>query len=334
SSEVAYTTDLNINETYMPKEYYEHLHWIYDILIKIFKNKNTITLIYDDLDSIDTDVKFDSFHVELLNGLIAVANKINLEISSKSKSKSKIILILREDMIDYMQDYTTNLNKITSSNKVRLYWLNKKIPDKPYEHPLMELILNKIKNSEDTYKECSNKDLYKRLFGAKIGSQTQIDFLLDHSFGRPRDIIKFLNIIRETYKQDTYFKANRYKKCLLDYSNWFYDELRNEISIYNNSEVLKQSIELIKSINKISFDINDIDIKLEKNKDYYPDITDSQEVVDNMYKLGIIGLSYEKGNKHYKYYAYRDDGRKKADMKATFVVHNALRRAFGLFSLK
>ena len=72
SSEVAYTTDLNINETYMPKEYYEHLHWIYDILIKIFKNKNTITLIYDDLDSIDTDVKFDSFHVELLNGLIAV----------------------------------------------------------------------------------------------------------------------------------------------------------------------------------------------------------------------------------------------------------------------
>lgn len=317
--------------THIPKEYFENIEYLQSLILSILPKSLSTTIIYDDLDNMDSTTKLDSFYIDLLNALISISYKLNLQFSKTSKSK--VILVLREDILGIMQDYNTNLNKITSSNQVRLYWINKDSKT-PHEDPLMKLILSKIKKSAECYTNLSDSELYKKLFGKSVKNSSQLKYLLDHSFGRPRDIIKYLNIIQENYGDSDYFKPTHYTNSLKEYSNWFYDELRNEISIRSNSKFLKDSLMLIKNVHKIYFTIDDVKEAYNSNPELYPNITDIISVLDSMYKLGVVGNSYPSrtsANRYYTYFGYRDDAPDEPNFSTTFVIHNALQRKFSLF---
>lgn len=325
----------SINLSYNEKEYYNNLEYLHNLVIDILCNKCDITLIYDDLDSIEANTHIDSFYIDLLSGLIKTTKKLNLEIASKRTTNSKLIIALRDDILSYMQDYNTNLNKIVSSNFIDLYWLDKVNPHEPYKHPLINLILSKIKKSTPQYTNLTNKKLYELLFPKKIRDKDVIYYLLDHSFGRPRDIIKFLNIIQDKYGSSYSFKPNYFKECIKEYSTWFYDELRNEISIHNNSDLLRESLELIKNIRKIHFNIDDAKKVYDSNTQNYTHISDIHEALRCMYKLGVIGNSWpidNMGNTKYHYsWGYRCDADSEPDFSKKFTVHCALRKRFSLF---
>lgn len=321
---------------FQQKEYYKNLRYLYDLVIKILSSRANITLIYDDLDSIEANTHLDPFYIDLLSGLLKSVKKINLELSSNAKTDSKIIVAMRDDILSYMQDYNTNLNKITSSHFVDLHWLYKVNQGEPHTHPLMALIISKIKKSTPEYSKLSNKKVYELLFPKKIRKKDAIYYLLDNSFGRPRDIIKFLNIIQDKFGSSTEFKRKFFPDCIKEYSNWFYDELRNEISIHNNADFLRESLELIKNIRKIHFKLSDVENVFNLNKQNYPNISDVNESIIHMYKLGVIGNSWpvnsdSKDTKYRHSWAYRLDSDSEPDFSKEFVVHSALRKKFSLF---
>ena len=63
----------------------------------------------------------------------------------------------------------------------------------------MEMILNKIKCSSKEYEGLDNKTLYYKIFPRDIDGDSALKFLLDHSFGRPKSIICYLDIIAKRY---------------------------------------------------------------------------------------------------------------------------------------
>ncbi len=319
-----------INSTHQQKEYYKSLEYLERLVMPILIKRCSVTLIYDDLDSIEANTHIDPFYIDFLSGLIICAKKINLQIIKEGKKDSKIILALRDDVLSYMQDYNTNLNKHVSSNYVDLYWLDKVNPNEPYKHPLMRLILSKIKKSTPQYSSMTNKKLYELLFPTKIKEKEVISYLLDNSFGRPRDIIKYLSIIQNKHGNSFDFKASYFKKCMGEYSSWFYDELRNEISIHNNSKCLKESLELVKNVRRVYFEISDVKEIYEQNKESYPSIVDVKSAIIDMYRLGAIGNSWmnQNGERYYYSWAYRRDEDREPDFSKTFVVHPALRSRF------
>lgn len=331
--------DITVN--YENKNYYDNLNYLYNLVIKILNKKNTksITLILDDLDCLNSLSKLDNFLVDLLTSLITVTRKLNLELTANQHNKnSKIIIVLREDILNYMHDYNGNLNKIASDDDyVRLYWLTNST-NEPFNHPLMKLILGKIKASTPTYSTLSNKQLYDKLFRKDVRGKNVLKFLLDNSFGRPRDIIQFLNIIKSKYKNSAWFHPNYFKECMQLYSNWFYDELRNEISIRSNSQFLKESIILIKNIHKINFSFSDVENTYNAKPELYPNITNLSDVITEAYSLGVIGTTYtpQVSNpnippKHHVSFAYRTDSDDVPDFSKGFVVHEGLRKKFSLY---
>ncbi|EOU1491480.1 hypothetical protein VOI05_001781 [Clostridium perfringens] len=323
------------NSSYLPKEYYKNLNYLHKLVVNILSTQSNITLIYDDLDSIEANTHIDTFYIDLLSGFIKCVKKLNLEIA-KGSTNSKLIIALRDAILSYMQDYNTNLNKLTSSHFIDLYWLDKVNPNEPYKHPLMDLILSKIKKSTPSYSRLTNKKLYGILFPKKIRDKDAIYYLLDHSFGRPRDIIKFLNIIQNKHGSAVEFKPKYFFDCMKEYSNWFYDELRNEISIHSNSNFLKESLELIKNIRKINFKLDDAVNVYNKSPQSYPNILNVSDSITSMYKLGVIGNSWSIiGNnniqKYHHSWSYRCDADSEPDFSKTFVVHSALRKRFSLY---
>lgn len=328
-SEYSFEKFLQLEKHYKPKEYYNLLEQLSRFVIKALNTQKQIFLIYDDLDELEGRIDEDKFYRKLIVSMMETVKDLNFEIRKNTRSGSKIIMLIRDDIIDSLQSYSTNLNKLVTEAEVNLYWMDNSY-NSPEKHPLMDLVLTKIQNSNSTLAHINKKKLYKSLFPKKIQDKEAIEYLLEHSFGRPRDIIRYLNIIKEEYPAATVFQPNFFKECGLKYSGWFYNELVNELSIHENSEFVNQSLELIKNFKKRTFDYNMICGYYNRNKELYPAISNIKDSIKCMYKFGVIGNSWMDGMEYKYSWGYRKDADNNPDYTKSFVVHFGLRKKFSI----
>lgn len=327
-------TKASETSTYQKVDYLTQCDFLEKTLMPILAKKCSITLIYDDLDNLESGVHLDPLYVDLLSALLKCAHKMNLEFAKLNQEKSsKLIVVLRNDIISYMQDHNSNLNKYTS-DCVDLCWTEKTYNQKQWEHPLMNLILSKIKRTTQQYSSLNNEELFKLLFPMEISGKETIYHLLDNSFGRPRDIIKFLNIVQNNNPNIYKFTVKSFNQAGKQYSNWFYDELRNEIAIHSNADLLREGLNLIKNIKKRHFLYSDAKSEFVNNKSNYPNITNLDEALSQMYKFGVIGNSWDverNGQRKRNYsWAYRQNSSTQPNFGETFIVHSALRNKFSI----
>ncbi|WP_031546397.1 P-loop ATPase, Sll1717 family [Salinicoccus luteus] len=322
------------NKSFIKTEYYELISLLEKMVLNCMKKNKDSVLIYDDLDELEDRIGEDSSYYKVLISMLETIKTINLEIKKTGRQNSKIIVVLRSDIIDDLHKYSSNSNKLTTGSKTDLYWISKNY-NKPEEHPLMEMLLIKIKNSVPAYKGLDNSSLYKRLFPRKIENKEVIDYLLNYSFGRPRDIIRFLTLVMESFPNERSFHPSFFKECAQDYSKWFYNELENEISISKDKDFLLDSLRLINDLKKRTFDIDMIEDFFLKNQQNYANITDLKLSLKKLYKYGVIGNSWihrRRPNKNVYHYAwgYRDDADNEPNFSQSFVVHYGLRKFFSL----
>ncbi|WP_176519067.1 P-loop ATPase, Sll1717 family [Bacillus thuringiensis] len=324
-----------VSTNYIPKEYFELLGQLEKLLFKCIKNKKDkeIVLIYDDLDELEEKIGGDSFYHRALIAMIETVKNLNLVFRDLGKKNTKIILLLRSDIIDEIHKFSANSNKFVTESKVNLYWI-----DKNYEgadHPLMEMILNKIQKSVKEYESLSKDELYQLVFSNQINEKDIISYLLDYSFGRPRDITWYLNLIIQKTPEAIAFNPKAVKSCAQDYSKWFYAELENEISINENKSMLLDGLQLINDLKKVSFNYSMIEKYFNEKSEFYPNIKNLKETMRHLYKIGVIGNSWrhkKDGNTHiYRYaWGYRDDAISNPNFSQYFVVHYGLRKYFSI----
>lgn len=322
------------NIKYEPKEYYQHIKPIEKLVSKILNKYMNIVIIIDDLDCLKVSEKMDVRYSECIANLLNAVKKINLEI--KGKFNSKVIVLVRNDVIDYLHENDTNINKTIASKYIELSWIKKEKKEEPYKQALMNMILLKIKKSTPEYSKLSNKALYEMIFEKEVKNSATAYFLVDHSFGRPRDIIQFLNIVKDQKGDSKRFKSKYFRHHMQDYSNWFYDELRNEVNIHENAAALKDCLKLLKDIKKVVFNIQMVEQHLETYRKDYPNIIDIRKELKSMYKLGVIGNSWPQNNKdgnttYYVSWSYRPDADSELNFSKDFVIHAALRKKFSLY---
>lgn len=323
----------NITSVYEKKNYYNLLQEIQQLIIPCLKSVKVI-IIYDDLDQIDSSLLDDKFYNRLLISLLEAAKDVNHDFSAANLKSSKIITLIRSDLLSALQMNCSNLNKLTTDSEVKLYWIDKYF-SVPENHSLMNLILTKIQNSVPEY-SCLNKhELYHILFPDNIDGKTVINYLLDYSFGRPRDIIAYLNIIINEYPNCTFFGANLFKKCNAKYSKWFYTELLNELSNHRNSSYSKNCLDLISDLGHQTFDFSLLEKYFNQNQSQYPNIKDLKACINFLYSFGVLGNSWTTfssipSKKHRYSWSYIDDDYSTANLNKKFIVHYGLRKVFSI----
>lgn len=316
-------------ETYEVSDYFADINELEKLVLKILSKENQgYIIIYDDLDELGDNIDNHNNYKSLILGMIFAVQDLNNKIQSINKN-SKIIISIRSDILDSLNKHSSNLRKIISDNSVNLYWLNK-----DYSHAtdneLIDLILTKIKASVPEYKDVDKKVLFKKLFPKDISRTSIVQYLLNNSMGRPRQIIEFLNIIMQNYGDDVIFRANSFRSCLKHFSNELYKDLENEFSVYENKDELNESLRLIKDLRKDSFEYGEILAHYNSNKNQYKNVVTVENSLSLMYSFGVIGM-YEKSNDRPKYsWGYRDDGEQDIDIRQVFLVHSALKPKFNL----
>lgn len=314
------------------KKYYELIGQLEELISKNLDINQRITLIFDDLDELENPFNNEKNYFKMFKSMLETAQEINLKLNHKLKNNSKIIILIRSDILDEIHKHSSNSNKLSSS-EVNLYWISKN-QKSPHNQPLMSMIIYKIQKSVPSYTHLSEKEIYYTIFPKKINHKEVIDYLLDYSFGRPRDIVQYLSLIKKKFPETKSIKAYHFKECAKDYSKWFYSELLNEISINPKKDSLLSGIELIRSLKKIHFSFEEISDFYKQNIDDYQNITNLKEVLISLYKYGLIGNSYPHENlntgvrKLHFAWGYRNDSKENPDFSKTFVLHNGFKNHF------
>lgn len=309
------------------KSYYDKIGELESLLQSYFetqKNKNTkIVLFYDDLDELENKINAKQHFNRVIISMLESAKHINLKFGV---DRCRIILILRSDIIESVHEFSSNTNKWLPEMSEKLTW--HKYPERnPIRHPLMKMVLLKIKSSDSRLKEVTDEELFSSIFPDDINGKDVLKYLIHHSFGRPRDITAYLNKVKDCFPTVSELNATYIKSSEADYSKWFYTELINEISIYETKDQIICTLELISDFAKTIFKYEDLEAYLEENRNQYNDIN-LKTTIPLLYSLGVIGNMWYIKRKRYNNrqvaFAYREDSNPHVDLKKKLIVHSAL----------
>ncbi len=304
--------------------FYEVLNALEDLVIKSISQNDDILIFFDDLDDLENREMLDNGSESIILNLIKYTKDFNKKVRDKGKML-RVAHIIRADIIDRLQFYDSNLAKIKTSYGVELYWLqNAKVT--PETHPLMKMIIHKVKMSNDLFFEKPDIEVYEQLFPEQIEEREPLDFLISYSMGRPRDIVSFLNHAIKNHPEKSAFSATVMKSVKAEYADDFYAELLNQSYYHANSNFVKECFSLLVDNKKISFKLSEVKECFDRNKERYPNIPNIESCLNFLYSMSAIGNTWKKTDTYYTTFAYRKDGAKNLDIRKKMIVHNGIKK--------
>lgn len=314
---------------YERNPYYNQLNRIKECVF-LFMRHIQVNIIFDDLDEYDSIITGNESFTSFLLDLIDCTSTINDDIQFNKCQNCRVILLIRSDIIQILNNYGKNLSKKTSNCEITLNWM-KNSHSKEIQ-PLMDLITTKIKKSNTQLYAISNQEVYDRFFPKEIKGIPLNKYILHATFGRPRDVINMLNIIIQEHPAKTKFDEKLFTSTRLAYSRNFQNELRNEMSSYYAPELISDIFNLIIIHNKTEFWKDEIEDTFCKNQNKFLELKDVSEFIDISYNFGIIGnvwLADNKKRQSARRYSwkYREDGHDYPDVSKRFILHNGLQKS-------
>lgn len=304
-----------VTKTYTKAKYYNLVKSLSPLIknrIKIENKKRFI--IYDDVDELYDQSKDRDFFLTMMNAMIRSAKRFNDNYFNSSGLK--VILVFRKDILKELQSRASNLNKIVGSSSVDINWIDYQ---KDINNPLIKLVIHKIRYSTDLYSE-SDEDIFDNVLGQESSGETLVGMVLDRTFGRPRDVINFLKIYQEAYPSDKRFLIKNMKRCYKKYSEWFYNEIANEIHILENKKEIEETIRAIQEMKKKKFSIDELKIFINDSESFSSyEIKNLRENINKLYELSVIGNISNRGNK--VEFFYRTNHSSNANFDINFIVH-------------
>lgn len=279
------------------------------------------------------DLGFNSENPDYTNrliGLLLAARDIN--IAAREVGKTLLVAVfLRDDIYDTL--HFEDKNKITENFVANIEWDTPRT-DKSLRQ-LMENRFNTVLGEdgesihwEDVFDESQEMP----------GRQTKYQHLLDRTYLRPRDMIKFVNVILGQYKirrRGESEDAGRFENPDLhtarpEYSEYLLAELDDEV--YKHLPGYQRYLDLIRSIGGWQFEKG----RFETVADERPELTESESadhILERLYFFSLVGF-YRAGGRGYggsEYvFRYKEPKTRFDGTASRYRVHPGLVEVLGL----
>lgn len=262
-----------------------------------------------------------------LIGLILAARDFATAAREYGK-KLKVLVFLRSD-IYHNSLLFEDKNKITDTYGIELEW--EKMDRNSTLKSLMERRFSQVL-------EIPEEGAWEKVFDETSqmkGHQTKYQHIIDRTFRRPRDIIKFCNCILNVYKtrrrSNEKFTNEDVNLARQEYSKYLRDEIYDEI--YKYYPDFKYYFEILQQIGYQHFTMDNF---LDAYKTWKPQLSENispRDILERLFEFSIIGF-YKAGGSGYggseyvfKYLNQRTEFNRSADR---FRVHWGLIDALGL----
>lgn len=301
-----------------------------DAVIQAMNPQHQYIICFDQLDlGFDPN---DGNYVNRLIGLILACRDINI-LARKAEKKFFIAVMLRDDIYDVLR--FEDKNKITENFVSIIEW------DMPRSQNTLKELMEKRFSSvlaDDASPNISWNDVFNE-DREMPGHQTKYQHLLDHTYQRPRDMIKFCNLVLQSFKNRSRQPVEADHALKIDnvdvhnskaaYSDYFARELDDEIHKHlpNYEDILG----VIRSIGLWQFSREEFTNACETRN--FAHGTQISAILSSLYDFSIIGF-YRPGGKGYggsEYVFHYKEPRTRFDPTASrFRAHPGLIDHLGL----
>ncbi|MDO9531476.1 MAG: hypothetical protein Q7O12_05020 [Deltaproteobacteria bacterium] len=297
-------------------------------IIECFNPNNSYYILFDQL-----DLGFDPGNPDYSNrliGLLLACRDLNLAAKDMGK-KFFAAVFLRDDIYDRLQ--FEDKNKITENFVSLIEWdtprTNKTLKQ------LMERRFNVLLGAEGKEDKITWSDVFDES-KEMPGHQTKYQHILDRTYLRPRDAIKFCNSILKQYKDsfnkddgNDKFQNTDIHNARVEYSIYLSNELDDEI--HKQIPNYKDYIGVLRKLGSWQFTIGDFEREFNAS---LPNSDKSvQEALYELYAFSVIGF-YRPGGRGFggsEYvFKYKEPQTKFDSSAARFRVHPGLIEVLGL----
>lgn len=276
--------------------YYKLLVHLEDLIIRLLKdnenisNGNSFVLFFDDL-----DIGFDASNeasVQTLVSLLRACRHVNNTVFGKNGIQAKAIVLLRDDIEDFLAGREADTAKLFASYASRINWYQ----DQYAGHPKLEneLNLKKFINKriEYAFKRASlgcGPDPWQSLIAEGSYEKTSFKYIVNQTLFRPRDLLLFFLPLDRGHFQYP-LTSNDIRTLVDNYSEELAKEIKGELSSFyktNEIEMIFQAMGALSKENMTYEDASDVVI------DYCTGI-ESSTLLNYLFDRSLIGTVDEK----------------------------------------
>ncbi|HWW96588.1 MAG TPA: hypothetical protein VNY74_02785 [Edaphobacter sp.] len=281
-------------------------------------------------DQLDLGFENSETYKSRLIGLLLAAREINVKAAEKGK-KLSILVFLRDDIYQLLS--FEDKNKITQNYVSRIEWDTQRTA-----RTLKQLMEKRLA----VVLEVPEEGAWEKAFDEDekmTGRQNKYQHMLDRTFLRPRDMIKFTNEVlaaykrHRTYGQDSEFVRFRNKDvqaARYEYSSYLLSEIDDEIPKHYPD--YQKYIEILKSMESLQFTLEDFQKTCERRKAFLPVEANPLAILMALFQFSLIGyyaLGGGTGGSEYVY-KYKDPTAQFNEAASSYRIHAGLKEVLGV----
>lgn len=312
-----------IEINHLPTIIYEVNDALLETVIRCLDSDIDYHICFDELDR--GFVAGDENYRQRLSGLLIAARDFNRRLRRSGK-RASIVIFLRDDILRHLK--FEDQSKLVEDFASLIEW------DKPSTGTSLKNIMAKRFSKLFGVPENEAWDLVFDEEQKMPGRQSKYQHILDRTFKRPRDIIKFCNEILRSHKQNGILSGKFENKEIIaargEHSKYMRKELSNEMQQHFPAE--SAAFDLIRGVGFISFTLERIK---EVHRDYAAtglDLPSHRTILRTLYDFSAIGYLKVGGSGGGSEWVWRyEDTDAEYDERANiFRVHSGLKEVLGL----
>lgn len=305
-----------------------------DIFLGLTPKSINAYIFMDELEAFYEEQDIFKRDLRMIRDLILTVKYFNDLFCKCKYNNIKIICAVRTEVLEAIHKNISakEINKIIYSFRQELKWNYANTT--AYQHPIIQIWITRIKRAEKKINKVDLKDadIMKKWFINQVNSVDIIPYILDNSWHKPRDIIRFLQSSSNVSPNSTRYDQNVFNNLRKEYSKESWKEIYEELNTtYNPLEIslIKEFLMCFKRY----FTFEEAKMRAEKlsiqNNNYFlkENLT---EIFKNLYSAGCIG-NMSVDNKYFRWKHKGDDSLVIDDSKLYLFIHSGLWSELSLF---
>lgn len=261
--------------------------------------------------------------LRLIRDLIFTAKKINMIFWKDHALNTKIICAFRTEILNAINRFIIpkEINKAIGGFDIPLRWNYNNTNS--IEHPIMRILLRRIQMAEQTIgNQFTEPDIYKKWFTPKYGREDSVNCILNYTWNKPRDIVRFLLAAQNSIKSSAHmFSKDVFDSVIKTYSSGSLDEIREEMRAIYSIEEVEDIIQCFKGF-RVIFTVKELELHLAELQCGKVFESRLNSILRDLYRLGMIG-NYSEMSGLYHWQHKGDDGLIISE-EWQIQIHNAL----------
>lgn len=259
---------------------------LFSLIVNFFiatKNYTKYIIQFDRLDDNYNLYQKKTEYYDVILCLCKVAYSINQSFREKNIDNAKIIVYLRSDIIRKINERDAESARF-SDFIYELQWaiINKN----DWINPRLLQMINRRIEASNMKGEGNFEEVFPNNYINLRNQQDVFQYIVNRSFHRPRDLVKFCKLIREEAVKTGLLYYRTVKDAEKKYSQWFlFDELANEINPILNDKV-DATHQLLRMMGREPFSLESFKIQYDKSQEKI--LSNHEVLLKYLYQVGIV----------------------------------------------